>query len=123
MQRFGQGIERATRACDEHPSARIAHVQYSDLMEDPVGVTRRVYSALDLEFSTEAAARMSAFLASPQKDKHRNHYRAGVFGLDESEIRATFAPYMQRFGVEPDRRERKQQASPAALVGERLPGS
>lgn len=124
MERFLDGVERGTRACDEFPSARISHVRYADLLEDPIAATRRAYAELDVELSPEAEARMRAFLARPQKDKHQNHYRAEVYGLDAADLRARFAPYMQRFGVEADRARRVSQAVPAALVeGERLPGA
>lgn len=123
LERFLQGVERGTRACDEFPSARISHVRYADLVDDPVAATRRAYAELDLEFSAAAEARMREFLARPQKDKNQNHYRADVYGLDPGEIRAAFAPYMQRFGVEPDRSRRVPQELPAALARERLPGA
>ena len=123
MQRFLQGIERGTRACDEFPSAKISHVRYADLVDDPIGATRRAYDELDLELSNAAEARMREFLARPQKDKNQNHYRADVYGLDPVEIRAAFSPYMQRFGVEPDRSRRVPQEIPATLARERLPGA
>ena len=124
MERFLDGVERGTRACDEFPTARISHVRYADLLDDPIAATRRAYAELDVEFSPEAEARMREFLARPQKDKHQNHYRAEVYGLDPADLRARFAPYMQRFGVEADRSRRVSPAVPAALLeGERLPGA
>src|SRR6187402_2210653 len=93
MQRFLEGVERGTRACDEFPSARISHVRYHELMADPVGTTRRAYDELGLSVGAEHEGRMRTFLGTPQKDKHQNHYRADVFGLDPTEIRAAFAPY------------------------------
>lgn len=121
--RFLQGVERATRACDEFPNASISHVKYTDLMDDPIGVTRTVYEELGLSVSPSHEARMREFLNRPQKDKGQNIYRSEVFGLDAAGVRSAFAPYMQRFGVEPDRARRQTQVSPAALMGERLPGS
>jgi len=121
--RFLQGVERATRACEEFPDAHISHVQYADLMDDPIGVTQKVYEEFGLPFSAVHENRMRDFLTRPQKDKGQNIYRSEVFGLDPSGVRSAFARYMQRFGVEPDRARRPTQVSPAALVGERLPGS
>jgi hypothetical protein len=109
IQRFLQGIERGTRACEEFPSARICHVKYADLVADPVGVTARAYEELGLSLCTEHEQRMRSFLARPQKDKNQNHYRLDVFGLEAGEIRSAFAPYMQRFAIDPER-------NPSALV-------
>jgi hypothetical protein len=123
MQRFLQGVERGARACDEFPAARITHVRYQELMADPVAATRRAYEDLGLTVGREHEGRMRSFLARPQKDKHQNRYRADVFGLDASEIRAAFAPYMQRFAVEADLPRSAGLEAPAALMTERLPES
>lgn len=109
MQRFLQGVERATRACDEFPNARICHVKYPDLVADPVAETARVYEELGLPLAAEHERRMRSFLARPQKDKHKNHYRLDVYGLDAGHIRSAFGPYMQRFSIDPER-------NPGALV-------
>jgi len=123
MQRFLQGVERGTRACEAFPSARISHVHYGDLMSDPIGVTQRVYGELGLDLDPRHEGRMQAFLSSPQKDKHKNVYRPDVFGLDPTAIREAFAPYMQRYGIEPERSGFVRAPSPPALVGERLTDS
>jgi len=123
MHRFLQGVERGTRACDDFPAARISHVRYDELVADPVAATRRAYQDLGLTVSSEHEARMHAFLARPQKDKHKNHYSAELFGLDATEIRSAFASYMQRFGVQPDRPRSSSRGAPAALLTERMPES
>lgn len=123
MQRFLQGVERGARACDDFPTARISHVRYHDLVADPVAATKRAYDELGLSVGSEHESRMRSFLSRPQKDKNQNRYRADIFGLDPSEIRAAFAPYMQRFAVEPDKPRSSSLGAPAALLTERLPES
>lgn len=116
MHRFLQGVERGARACDEFPSARIAHVKYEDLTRDPVGVIQQTYGELGLVTSPEHERSMQAFLERPQKDKHKNHYQAEVFGLDEARVRAAFSGYMERFGIEPELKRRDARASVARLL-------
>lgn len=97
--RARQGVAIGQKACDDHPAARIAHVGYTDLTARPIEEVRRVYHELELELSSEHEANMRRFLARPQRDKHKNHYRADVFGLEETALRRQFRGYIERFAV------------------------
>ena len=73
---------------------------YPDLMRDPIGVVDRIYRSFALELTTEAEARMRAFLAANPKDKSGRHrYTLEEFGLDARRETERFADYTRRFGL------------------------
>jgi Sulfotransferase family len=106
---FGACIERSTAARDAEPSLdeRVLDVAYADTVTDPIGQVRRIYNHVDLPFSDEHAARITAHLAENTQDKHGAHtYTAEQYGLSADELAGSFARYRERFGAllhEPER--------------------
>lgn len=70
---------------------RVHHVRYADLSSDPVGVVRKLYADLDLPVSTEAEARMRAYVDAQPRPSHPYETARDV---DDR-----FARYRARFGV------------------------
>jgi hypothetical protein len=100
--RWAEGMRRALAARDGRcaPAERFLDVQYADLVRDPIGVVRGIYTHFDLPYSPAADARMRAFLAEHPKDKHGRHeYTLEQFGLDRDVERQRYAWYRERFGL------------------------
>ncbi len=80
----------------------ILNILYKDLVKNPMGVVRLIYRHFDMEFTTEAEAAMSRFLAQNPQNLHGVHrYSLGEFGLDGNAERGRFAFYTNFFGIEP----------------------
>lgn len=99
LSRFEQGTELARAACQAHPEAQIAHLDYRQLVEDPISALDSCYEKLGLEISPEHHVAMERFMNTPHPDRFKNVYRADVFGLDDDEIRSRFASYTEHFDV------------------------
>lgn len=100
--RWASGLARALKVRDRGrvPAGRMVDVLYPDLMRDPIGVVRRIYSSFDLELTRDAERRMRDFLARNPKDKTGRHrYSLEEFGLDAGEEKERYAAYAKRFGL------------------------
>lgn len=76
------------------------HLQYADLMKDPVEAVRSAYAHFGDELHPLHEARMRAWMRDRPQDAHGRHrYRTADFGFDDAEIDERFAAYTQRFGI------------------------
>ena len=90
----------ATRA--PYPEAVFHDMLFTDFVADQFGSVERIYDALDLPMTDEAAARMRAFIADNPQGKHGVHqYTPEEYGIDPATVRRDFAPYIERFGLAP----------------------
>jgi Sulfotransferase family len=92
-----------------HPEVRIVDVHYKGLVADPVGTAEALYGEFGLDFSAEARAAMSAFVAGGNRHGQaqsgvRHTYRLEDFGLNEDMIEEAFGDYLDKYAIE---RERK----------------
>jgi len=86
------------RSADQ--ASRFFDVQYEDLLSDPLGCVRRIYSHFRMNLTDEAEARMCAFMAENGREKHGVHrYTLEMFGIDAAEAFDRFAGYCRRFEV------------------------
>jgi len=95
------GVERGLRY-DAAQSDRgwCCHVQYAELMKDPVGSVRRIYAHFGDEVSPLHARRMERWMQDrPQQAFGRHVYRAEELGLSRAQIDADYAEYRARFAV------------------------
>ena len=93
-------IRRGFAARDDDCAAaeRFVDVWYTQLMDDPLAVVRRIYRHFDLPLSDEAQSRMRAYLATNPKDRHGpHHYSLAQFGLDPESERARYRDYWDRW--------------------------
>lgn len=73
-------------------------LRYSDLVADPLGSVRALYSALDEPFTSDAEAAMQSHTATHVKDRFGRHsYALADWGLDREELTERFAPYLSRY--------------------------
>jgi len=78
-----------------------AHLQYTELMKDPVGSVQRLYSHFGCEVSPLHERRMRAWMEQrPQQQFGRHRYDPADFGFSEHGIRVEYAAYLERFDVE-----------------------
>jgi hypothetical protein len=96
-------VERLLRkGVDDRPKddPRFVDIQFPDLIADPIGCVKRIYAASGDELSSEAQARMQAWIADNRQEKHGKHaYAAKDFGLDPADLRRRLAFYTERFAI------------------------
>lgn len=86
------------------PDAQIVDSHFVDLMSDPVESLRRLYEELDLTWPANHDGVVRDYLAAKPKGKHGEHlYAFDDVGLDEDSVRATFARYVDHYGIAEER--------------------
>ena len=76
---------------------------FSDFVADQFAEIEKIYDALDLPMSDAGADAMREYIADHPKGKDGIHrYRPEEYGVDPAVVRKDFAPYIERFGLEPE---------------------
>jgi hypothetical protein len=79
-------------------SERSIDVSFDDFMADELGVAERVYGLVGDPVTDDARTAMADYLAGHQRGRlGRVVTSCEMFGLDEDDMRARFAPYVSRF--------------------------
>jgi hypothetical protein len=95
---WGDAMERFLDARKGLRAEAFIDVDYPDLIGDPIGVVRRLYSKLGDDLSSEVELRMRAFLEAYPRAKHGQHsYTLATFGMDPEKISKCFSSYCTRF--------------------------
>jgi len=95
------GMEQAIAARDRMGEERFFDVHHNELARDPIGVLRNVYDFLGLRFTNETKMAVEEWQKANRLGAHGEHrYTPEQFGLSAEEIRADYAFYIDRFGVE-----------------------
>jgi hypothetical protein len=90
----------AQRESGAIPNDRIVDSHFLDLMADPIAALRRLYDELEIPWPAGHDAVVRAYLAAKPQGKHGEHrYTYADVGLDESSVRATFAHYVEHYGI------------------------
>ena len=77
---------------------RSIDVRFDDFMADELGVAEQVYGLIGEPVTDKARTAMADYLAGHQRGRlGRVVTSCEMFGLDEDELRARFAPYVSRF--------------------------
>ncbi|MFN8642256.1 MAG: sulfotransferase [Candidatus Binatia bacterium] len=98
----GRRASTAPCACDSGsvPADRFVDVMYRDLLQDPIGVVRRVYAHFGRSLSPAAEERMRRFLAAHPKDRFGRRYSLEQFGRrPRPGARRDYRDYRERFGL------------------------
>lgn len=98
--RWAEAITRALRSRDRGcaPAEQFLDLYYDDLVADPLGVVRKVYSHFDLAFPEGLDERIGAFLRQHPKDRFGKHrYNLEQFGMNREEEMQRYAAYRERF--------------------------
>jgi hypothetical protein len=79
---------------------RVVHVQFDDLMRDPVAAMEHLYDGIGRPFQSVHADKIRDYLAHKPKGKFGAHkYAAEDWGLDPARIRRDLAPYTEYYRV------------------------
>jgi hypothetical protein len=101
----------AVRAAREYPEAVFYDMYFQDFVGDQFAEIEKIYDALDLPMSGTGAAAMRAYIADHPKGKDGIHrYRPEEFGVEPDTVRREFAPYIERFGLEPEAADPQEDA-------------
>lgn len=93
--------DRAMDARDRIGEDRIIDVHYAELMRDPMGEMRKLYTKLGDDFSEAAQAGMQAWLDDNPQDKFGVHeYKLAQYGLSKESLEPLFERYLARYTVE-----------------------
>jgi sulfotransferase family protein len=93
----------------------IFHVQYSDLVADPLGVVAALYNHFGAALTPDAAARIGRLVeAKPNGGYGAHGSRLKEYGLDAALERERYARYMAHFGIQPEARRRSAQPAKTA---------
>jgi hypothetical protein len=96
------GLEKSVEARERGvvPRDQIVDVHFRDFMKDQIGTVRSIYERFGLKLTSEAEARMRAFITANPDDKHGKHaYRFADTGLDLDEERERSKRYQDFFAV------------------------
>lgn len=94
------GTQRSIEARQRLGDDRFLDVHHHELSADPMGTIDRIYAWLGREPAGDVRTTMTAWAESNRQGTHGTHrYTLEQFGLDAAQLRADFAPYIERFGV------------------------
>jgi hypothetical protein len=104
--RIGEQVTRHWEAGAAHmvalppdPAAH-THIQYRELVSDPMATIRHLYARTGMALSPAAEARMAAHLAArPDGGYGRHSYRFEDHHLDPGALAERFRPYMRHFAI------------------------
>jgi hypothetical protein len=84
---------------------RVHHVPYQKFVHRPVETIAEFYDRCDVPFGPETENAMRAYLDNNRGDRHGKFvYSTDVLPVDVETLDREFAPYRDRFGVEPEAR-------------------
>jgi hypothetical protein len=83
------------------------HLQYADLMADPVAAVRAMYAHFGAQVSQLHARRMEVWMRDRHQEVHGRHvYDPADFGLTTEAIAERYSEYRKRFAVPDEGRTR-----------------
>lgn len=95
------GMDYDDRASAQGNPDWCVHIQYNDLMRDPLGTLRRIYSHFGETPSSLHEKRTEAWLREkPQNEFGRHVYDPTDFGWTYDGLANTWKSYVERFGIE-----------------------
>ena len=98
--RWAAALEKFLAVRDASPAAQFCDVSYERLVKAPIETVEQVYEFLGISLSSEARARMQAFLdRHPQNEHGRHRYSLSEYGLDAKTEARRFRDYCERFGI------------------------
>jgi Sulfotransferase family len=104
-------------ARENHFAEPIFHVQYLDLIRDPVGTVAALYGHFGDTLHPDAAARISRLVeAKPNGGYGAHGSRLEEYGLDAALERERYARYMAHFGIQPEPRRRSTQSARSSPI-------
>jgi hypothetical protein len=94
-ERCHHALEASAAHLADWDSAKVFHLPYAELVDDPVGSIERAYQRFGFDLCDLGRRRMAAWHEQHPRDRAGvHHYDASSFGLDEDGLRREFADYM-----------------------------
>jgi hypothetical protein len=98
-----QAAEHANRIMDfrdKYGEDKIIDVHYADLVDDPVGETRKLYAKLGDEWTAEAEAGVHKWVDdNPQNKFGKHEYKLAQYGVTKKQLEPLFERYLSRYDV------------------------
>ena len=93
-------VRVTTRVRAGIPADRQMDVSFDEMNRDWRGAMRRVYAFLAMDMAPALPAMETYLVRAEREHRHAAHrYDLGDFGLEVNEVRARFADYAERFGL------------------------
>lgn len=100
LRRCATAIGRALAVREAATTGDFIDVAHDQVVRDPMSAVRVVYGAAGATLEEPVERHMEAWVRHNPKGSHGEHrYSAAEFGIDESEVAASFAAYTDRFGA------------------------
>lgn len=100
LRTFHLMIERTLAYKKAHGWDAIYDVQYTDLMQDPIGEIQKLYQHFDTPFTEALAQSLDNYMGNNPKGKFGKHeYNLEEYGLTEAQIRSEFSDYCKTFNI------------------------
>lgn len=98
LHNFGEGLKGHLAWREAYPSAKVLDIQFPDIVENEVDVTRSVYAFLDMPFTDEAEKNLLAWIEMDSKRGHApSRARIDDYGVTTEQIHDAFGPYIERY--------------------------
>ena len=96
-----RGMDYDDRARDRGDADWCVHIQYSDLMRDPVAAVRKIYSHFGEEPSSLHTRRIGSWMSEKTQDEFGRHaYVPEDFGWSYDGLAEIWKDYVERFDIE-----------------------
>jgi hypothetical protein len=93
-------VDRIMEFDRSEDGARVVHVDYYALIEDPVAQMRRIHAEIGIDTPADVANAVAAWhRANPKNARGRNDYMLEQYGLDPDVVTSRFAAYIRRFAI------------------------
>ncbi|MCX7283227.1 MAG: sulfotransferase [Novosphingobium sp.] len=100
LRTFDLMIERVKAFEDKHGAGAIHHIEYKDLVSQPVAQMEKAYAHFGTAFTDETRAAMQAVIDENPQGKHGKHeYRLEDYGLTRGQVYDHFADYIDRYNI------------------------
>ena len=100
LEHWSEGMRRGMAARDALGEGHVIDVAQRELESDPIGIAQRVYDFANLRLADDVRAEMAQWAGRNQRGSRGEHrYAAEEWGLAPSEIKESFAPYLDRYGA------------------------
>lgn len=93
-------VERTLRFRDAEITRPWVDVRFDAFVADPLREVETIYAKLGLELTTETRRAMQRWVVENPRDARRPSTDLAPFGLDTARVRAQFADYRERFGLD-----------------------
>ncbi len=101
VERWHTILERAFEVRRRTDPARFYDLDFRAFVRDPIAEIERIYSYFSIPLSQRARAAMQSRHAARPRHQHGEHrYQAASFGLSDDGLRARFADYRARYGLD-----------------------